>query len=85
MVGKANKKFTKVPSKVPYKDNERVANMDKNPMAHAGYKFKSPFINFQYDICPNLRSASKLTKQVVKFSSKVKFVLDVEVIHIFMM
>jgi len=84
LVGKANKKFTKVSSKVPYKDNERVANMDKNPMAHVGYKFKSPFINFHYDICPNLRSASKLTKQVVKFSSKIKFVLDIELIYIFM-
>jgi hypothetical protein len=51
-----------VSSKVPYKDNERVANMDKNPMAHVVYKFKSPFINFRYDICPNLRSASKIDK-----------------------
>ncbi len=58
--------------------------MDKNPMAHVKYKFKSPFINFEYDICPNLRSASKLTKQVVNFFSKIKFVLDVELIYIFM-
>jgi len=46
LVGKANQKLIKVSSKVPYKDNVKVASMDKNPMAHVGYKFKSPFINF---------------------------------------
>jgi hypothetical protein len=84
LVGKANKKFTKVSSKAPHEDNERVAKMDKNSMAGVGYKFKSPFINFQYDICPNLRSASKLTKHGVKFSPKIKFLLDLELIYIFM-
>lgn len=56
----------------------------KTQWLNVGYKFNSPFINFQYDICPNLGSASKLTKEVVKFSSKIKFLLDVESIYIFM-